>query len=315
MFDRTASHVENRAAAPQPNQKLNFAVFGDIHGRIALMYTLAILWQQQSGIELDGLLQVGDLGAFPDLSKLDKATKKHAQKDSDELGFQNFYVATPESQFYLQQSQAPKTYFVRGNHEDFEYLGKFSKPTPIDPWEQIWFIPDSQAIEIGAADRSIKLGAFGGIAPRQEQAARGKLAREKYRKAQKISASEPRFFSESEIANISPDLHNLDILMTHAGPQSPELSTGSIFLDRLITHLQPRVHLFGHHHQVIYRQDPVSGFLSIGLAHLEFDNGKLKPGSWGILSISPESSSFIFMSPEILPILDRIKRTNYRSLI
>jgi Calcineurin-like phosphoesterase len=315
MFDRTASHVENRAAAPQPNQKLNFAVFGDIHGRIALMYTLAILWQQQSGIALDGLLQVGDLGAFPDLSKLDKATKKHAQKDSDELGFQNFCVATPESQFYLQHSQAPKTYFVRGNHEDFEYLGKFSKPTSIDPWEQIWFIPDSQAIEIRATDRSIKLGAFGGIAPRQEQPARGKLAREKYRKAQKVSASEPRFFSETEIENISPDLHNLDILMTHAGPQSPELPTGSIFLNRLITHLQPRVHLFGHHHQVIYRQDPVSGFLSIGLAHLEFDNGKLKPGSWGILSISPESSSFIFMSPEILPILDRIKRTNYRSLI
>jgi hypothetical protein len=161
------------------------------------MYTLAIRWQQQSGLELDELLQVGDLGAFSDLLKLDKATKKHAQKDSDELGFQNFYVATPESQFYLQHSQAPKTYFVRGNHEDFEYLGKFSKPTPIDPW------------------------------------------------------------------------------------------------DRFITHLQPRVHLFGHHHQVIYRQDPVSGFLSIGLAHLDFDNGKLKPGSWGILSISPESLSFI----------------------
>lgn len=307
MFDRTVTSHHNR--------KLNFAVFGDIHGRIALMYTLAILWQQQSGIELDGLLQVGDLGAFPDLAKLDKATKKHAQKDSDELGFQNFYVATPESKFYLQHSQAPKTYFVRGNHEDFEYLGKFTKSASIDPWQQIWFIPDNQAIEIGSADRLVKLGAFGGIAPRQECAARGKSAREKYRKTQKISKSEPRFFSETEIENISPDLQNLDILMTHAGSQSPELPTGSIFLDRLITHLQPRVHLFGHHHQVIYRQDPVSGFLSIGLAHLEFDNGKLKPGSWGILSISPASSSFVFMSPDLFPILDRIKRTNYRSLI
>ncbi|WP_310484709.1 metallophosphoesterase family protein [Chamaesiphon sp. VAR_48_metabat_403] len=302
-------------ATPSNQQQLNFAVFGDIHGRIALMYTLAILWQQQSGIELDGLLQVGDLGAFPDLSKLDKATQKHSQKDSDELGFQNFYVATPESQFYLQHSQAPKTYFVRGNHEDFEYLGEFTKPTPIDPWQQIWFIPDNQAIEIRLADRLVKIGAFGGIAPRQECAARGKLAREKYRKAQKISNSEPRFFSETDIANISLDLQNLDILMTHAGPQSPELPTGSIFLDRLITHLQPKVHLFGHHHQVIYRQDPVSNLLSIGLAHLEFDNGKLKPSSWGILSISPESLSFVFMSPDLFPILDRITRTNYRSLI
>ncbi len=307
--------MSDLTAIPNNNRQLNFAVFGDIHGRIALMYTLAILWQQQSGIELDALLQVGDLGAFPDLSKLDKATQKHAQKDSDELGFQNFYVATPESQFYLQHPLARTAYFVRGNHEDFEYLGKFIKPAPIDPWQQIWFIPDNQAIAIGSADRSIKIGAFGGIAPRQEQPARGKLAREKYRKAQKISNSEPRFFSGTEIAHISPDLHNLDILITHAGPQSPKLPTGSIFLDRLITHLQPSVHLFGHHHQVIYREDPVNNLLSIGLAHLEFDNGKLKPGSWGILSISPESLSFVFMSPAIFPILDRIQRTNYRSLI
>ncbi len=307
--------MSDRTATPNQNRQLNFAVFGDIHGRIALMYTLAILWQQQSGIELDGLLQVGDLGAFPDLSKLDKATQKHARQDSDELGFQNFYVATPESQFYLRHPQARTTYFVRGNHEDFEYLGKFTKPAPIDPGEQIWFIPDNQAISIGRSDLSVKMGAFGGIDSRQERVVRGKSAREQYRKAQKISNSEPRFFSESEIENISPDLQNLDILMTHAGPQSTDLPTGSIFLDRLITHLRPRVHLFGHHHQVIYRQDPVSNLLSIGLAHLEFDRGKLKLGSWGILSISSELSSFVFVTPDIFPILDRINRTNYRSLI
>jgi predicted phosphohydrolase len=308
MFDRTSSQLEH--------QQLNFAVFGDIHGRIALMYTLAILWQQQSGIALDGLLQVGDLGAFPDLSKLDKATKKHAEKDADELGFQNFCVATPESKFYLEYQQSPTTYFVRGNHEDFDYLSNFTKPSPIDPWGKIWFIPDESVIEIGSKDLSVKIAGFGGIAARQEQPARGKLAREKYRKAQKIMNSEPRFFSENSIENISADLQDADILMTHAGPQSPDLPTGSIFLDRLVQHIQPRIHLFGHHHQVIDRQNSANNSVSIGLEHLEFgNNGKLKYGSWGILSISPASLSFAFMSPAIFPLLDLINQTNYRSLL
>ncbi len=298
------------------NQQLNFAVFGDIHGRIALMYTLAILWQQEAGIELDGLLQVGDLAAFPDLSKLDDATKKHAQKDPDELGFQDFYVATPESKFYLEHPQAPTTYFVRGNHEDFDYLGDFSKPGSIDPWGKILFIPDEQIVNVGRDERLIKIGAFGGIASRQERAARGKSARDKYRKAQKISNSEPRFFSNQTIEHISADLQHVDILMTHAGPQSPDLPTGSIFLERLIAQLQPRVHLFGHHHQVIYRQNDVTNSLSVGLEHLEFDRqGKLKQGSWGILSIAPDLYSFSFISPDIFPIWNKIDRNNYRSLI
>lgn len=192
-------------ASPQENRQLNFAVFGDIHGRIALMYTLAILWQQKSGVNLDGLLQVGDFGAFPDLSKLDKATKKHAKKDTDELGFQNFYLTTPESKFYLEQLQVPPTYFVRGNHEDFDYLGNFSKPSSLDPWQKIWFIPDSQMVTLGKDALAVKVAAFGGIAPRQEQPTRGQLAREKYRKAQKISKSEPRFFSEHSLDSILTD--------------------------------------------------------------------------------------------------------------
>jgi len=54
------------------NQKYHFAVFGDIHGRVALMYTLAFLWENESGIKLSGILQVGDMGAFPNPLKVFK---------------------------------------------------------------------------------------------------------------------------------------------------------------------------------------------------------------------------------------------------
>jgi hypothetical protein len=140
-----------------------FAVFGDIHGRISLMYTLAILWQNESGVKLEGILQVGDMGAFPDLSKLDESTKRCADKDRDELGFHDFYNDTPKSRFYLTYQNSPPTYFIRGNHEDFSYLNAFLKPSPIDKWDKIWYIPDGQTIDLFQNIETVRILALGGL--------------------------------------------------------------------------------------------------------------------------------------------------------
>jgi hypothetical protein len=63
-----------------------YLVFGDLHGRVLPAFRLATLWARDHGKQLDGLLQVGDLGYFPDPSRLDKATRRHAEKDPTELG-------------------------------------------------------------------------------------------------------------------------------------------------------------------------------------------------------------------------------------
>src|SRR3954464_9562903 len=104
---------------------LHFAVFGDIHGRIALMITMARLWEQQTGLRLAGILQVGDMGAFPDTARLDDATARMARNDPDELGFASYCVQTEEGERYLGGPSVPVTVFIRGNHEDFDYLAGF----------------------------------------------------------------------------------------------------------------------------------------------------------------------------------------------
>src|SRR4051812_50054606 len=58
-----------------------YLIFGDLHGRILPAFRLAMLWEREHGLRLDGLLQVGDLGYFPDPSRLDKATARHAAAD------------------------------------------------------------------------------------------------------------------------------------------------------------------------------------------------------------------------------------------
>ena len=66
---------------------MNIAVFADVHGRILLAFKLCARWQRETGRRVDLILQAGDLGAFPDLARLDRATLKHAGDGPTELGF------------------------------------------------------------------------------------------------------------------------------------------------------------------------------------------------------------------------------------
>ena len=65
-----------------------YLVFGDLHGRVLPAFRLAQAWSREHGVALDGLLQVGDLGYFPDPGRFDKATKRHAERDALEDGVQ-----------------------------------------------------------------------------------------------------------------------------------------------------------------------------------------------------------------------------------
>jgi hypothetical protein len=300
------------------SQQYHFAVFGDIHGRIALMYTLAFLWENESGIKLSGLLQVGDMGAFPNPFKVDDATQKYAQIDPDELGFHKFCTQSEEGEFYLGRQNTPKTIFIRGNHEDFEYLGSIYRPKTVDPWQRLHFIPDGQQITLfkHSKRQHITLGGFGGIPPSTELRARGKKARQKYRKAHRQVCIDPRFFSEVKAKSAFNKSEKIDILMTHAGPQCFDLQSGSIILAELAERIRPKVHLFGHHHQVIGPCQGPGNSLLVGLEHLNFNkNGELKEGAWGILTLSEDSANFTFSSPRNLPFLKTVKRETYRSLL
>jgi hypothetical protein len=66
----------------------SYLIFGDLHGRILPAFRLASAWSREHGVAMFGLLQVGDLGYFPDPSRLDKATARFAAQDPLELGSQ-----------------------------------------------------------------------------------------------------------------------------------------------------------------------------------------------------------------------------------
>ena len=301
----------------EPTKKYHFAVFGDIHGRIALMYTVALLWQKETGRQLAGLIQVGDMGAYPNPLMIDNATKAYSKQDSDELGFSNFCKFTPEAKTFLDNIYSPCTYFIRGNHEDFNFLSHFKDPAAVDPWNKIYYIPDGKFIKLKLSNlRNLTIGAFGGIPPATETKMRGKNSKEKYKKSKLKSLTDPRFFNEdfSKQVFIQPD--RLDILVTHAGPQFRQLKEGSTLITKLAERIQPKIHVFGHHHKIIGPTMGPGGSLTIGLEHFKFKSTHqpLVDGSWGILTLEDNSVDFTFPSPNDYQFLNLINRSNYKKL-
>jgi hypothetical protein len=100
-----------------------FLVFGDLHGRVLPAFRLAAAWSRAHGVRVDGILQVGDLGYFPDNSRLDKATRRFAIDDPMELGVQLVTEPSPEADAVFADPDVPEAlWFTAGNHEDFEAL-------------------------------------------------------------------------------------------------------------------------------------------------------------------------------------------------
>lgn len=295
-----------------------YAVFGDIHGRVALMYTLARQWEEQTGHRLSGILQVGDMGAYPDPTRVDKATRRHAERDSDELDFHNYCHRSRSGQRFLGHPQAPQTLFIRGNHEDFDYLGSFSSPTTIDPWDRMTYIPDGHIVDFQPEwdDEApiLRVAGFGGVHPKNATRGRGHRQRQAYRKAKAQYASNPKYFC-LEHAETAFSGESVDVLMTHAGPYSNTLPRGSEALEALATRIRPRFHFFGHHHAVVGpTQGPGDSWL-IGLDHLDFDSsGTLADSAWGILYLEPGAFDFQFATHKTFPWLHNIRRKTYRHL-
>lgn len=148
---------------------MNIAVFSDLHGRILLAFKLCARWQQETGETIDLILQAGDLGAYPDILRLDRATIKHAQKDPTELGFSNdFAHHNNDIAEILSQTTCPM-WFVRGNHEDHFWLDTLEKQHtdtcfPVDVYQRIFCLKTGMPQIFKANEETITIMGIGRIA-------------------------------------------------------------------------------------------------------------------------------------------------------
>ncbi|HEY1350810.1 MAG TPA: metallophosphoesterase [Ktedonobacteraceae bacterium] len=265
---------------------MHIAVFADLHGRLLLAFKLCARWQQESGERIDLILQAGDLGAYPAMERLDRATRAYAARDPSELGFlEHFTRYDAQIADQLAMTGCPLV-FVRGNHEDHAWLDELESQQqsalfPIDAYRRIYLLRTGLPWTFQQQDEQITLLGIGRIAPPAEAEDR----------------RQARYIQQDESARLCAlDAAPLDVLLTHhARPDFVLLeragttfraSSGMAEITSLLEKKRPACHFFGHYGgppQVC--TDPNGVTLSVKLADLHWERGgsALQAGSMGLL--------------------------------
>lgn len=152
---------------------LKIAFAGDIHGRMFHMLAVLAAWQQIEQEELDLIVQVGDLGAFPVPDEAIRASR-FAMEDPTELDFSRYLHAEGEIANHirhLRNNMIDRVYFIRGNHEDFQWLHSQKSAAqnefvPVDPFDLLYYAADGAILNHGG----LSIAFLGGIeTPTYEQ--------------------------------------------------------------------------------------------------------------------------------------------------
>ena len=253
------------------------AWFGDTHGCLIYMWKLAQAWQERTGIQLDAVFQVGDFGIYPHEDRLDPPTRKHAERHgySIEIAVGDFpKVLSGEYEIPI------PTYFIRGNHEDQEFLLNLqrekkdwylSHPAEVAP--NLYYIPDGCVFELNG----VRIAGQGGCW--------GKNTWEMG------FWSNDRLQSQRRMNHMTRDIwerlrrQKFDVLITHDAPNGVGLQgapdPNSLLLDQeslteggedglgmpqirqLVEEVQPKYHFCGHWHE--YRKNQIGRCTSIVL--------------------------------------------------
>ncbi len=260
---------------------------GDVHGRIFHAIAAVATLQAKLGKRFDLIIQVGDLG-FPDNDRADEPTKRYLAVDPAEGELALLATADGARAEALRRARhlfMGPLHFVRGNHEDFEWLASLSidadsHTAAADHLDLLRYVPDGTVLEFD----DLRVAFLGGV---EELPGAPAIDRGSY---------------ESLLA-MPPGA--IDLLITHEGPYGTSTGyrgdvLGSRLISALLETLQPRYHIFGHAHCPIGPQ-PFGPTTLLGLDALVAsrlwhpEQGGLKPGCLAVLDTT---------SDELRPVTD-----------
>ncbi|WP_159473720.1 metallophosphoesterase [Chryseobacterium sp. 18068] len=242
---------------------MRIAIFSDIHGKILLPFKLVDLYQRETGRKIDFILQCGDIGAYPNIENLDKATIKHAQYDRDELGFHDdFTKANKEIKAFLDALNI-NMICVRGNHEDHDFLDSLEKENsqnslfPIDIYNRVFVCKSGCKQTLEKENEVLNFVGIGRIGDRKGR-------------------TEKRFiqnYERKEIKKLLKTKDTFDVLITHDKDDSQSgygMAEIREVLDNVIFHY----HFYGHTGEPFKQETDFNGITqSIKIKELEFNEG------------------------------------------
>lgn len=262
---------------------MRVAIFSDIHGKILLPFKLVDLYQKETGNTVDFILQCGDMGAYPRIDNLDKATVKHAQYDRDELGFHDdFTKVNPNIKSFLDELNI-KMICVRGNHEDHDFLDNLENDNsqtslfPIDIYGKVFVCKSGFIQELKTKNEVLTFVGIGRIGDRKGR-------------------TEKRFIQEYERKEIRKLLKTkdvFDLLITHDKDDSSQRGYGMSEIREVLDNIIFHYHFYGHTGEPFKQETDFNGITqSIKIKELEFnESGILEKGCMIILTKENEELS------------------------
>jgi hypothetical protein len=267
-----------------------YLVFGDLHGRILPAFRLAQAWSRDHSVRVTGLLQVGDLGFFPDPSNLDKATRRHAERDPLELGASLVTTRNAQATAILEAEDVPEgLWFTQGNHEDYAALdeceragGSRADAFAVDAYARVFCVRDGR---VATLPGGLRVAALWGI-DSQAPAARRRLPARAYLRPRQANALAAAAF---------------DVLLTHDSPRDAvRPGSGSTEIDAVINLARPAFAFFGHYGGTGRRVQGDFGDTQVyhlGGCELRGPGGSAEDGSVGVLRWADGRATFDYLPP------------------
>ena len=247
---------------------IRLAIFADIHGKFLLPFKLCDYYQRTTGRQIDAILQCGDMGAFPDLARLDKATLRHALDDRDELGFSDRFVQVdPTVQAFLKRLDIDMI-SVRGNHEDHLFLDELERAHPhaprfpIDAYGYVHVCKTGWLQELTLNGQVLRFTGIGRIGDRKGRRD-GKFIQD---------------YERNRLRRFSKYKQPVDLLITHDSNTHTKRGFGMPEIDDLLQYTKPAFHFHGHTGQPYSRNLHTNSITeTVKIKELEFDRSGALP--------------------------------------
>lgn len=163
-------------------------------------------------------------------------------------------------------------YFIKGNNENFDLLeraGHEALPHRVE--ENLLYIPNGQRIEIAVGQPCtgcLTVASLGGThAPTMYDVRAADLPHPKKRTAKATEAADRRRHFVREEVEACRAMRGIDLFLSHEAPRPFRvrgLDAGKTPINDVLADMQPRLHLFGHHHR--FADGAAQGVRSICLA-------------------------------------------------
>jgi Icc-related predicted phosphoesterase len=159
------------------------------------------------------------------------------------------------------ESMPSALYWIKGNNENFDAIAAGDLPA------NLHFLPNGQVVAI---DRVRIAGLGGTLAPTWYETPAADLPHPKKGSAKATElADKRRHFVRGEV-DACKALRDIDVFLSHEAPRpywaggpGRRNDAGKTPVNEVLAAMQPRLHLFGHHHR--FSDDERQGVRSIGL--------------------------------------------------